>query len=111
MGDTVHKASAAKAQAIFTSATLFEKVYITDIVLGPAAALALSRRNDINLTSYDWWRVALTRQARRALEDMARDMQIARGAEVTQAYRDKATPRPFDDGQTWRRSRHGWGRK
>jgi hypothetical protein len=84
-----------------------EQVYVTNRVLGPAAAVALARRNGVDLSKYDWWRVSLTPQARRALEARARDWQAQRRAEIAQAYQDNAAPKPSYDGNTWRKSRNG----
>jgi hypothetical protein len=69
-------------QQNFRDLYLYQQVYITDLVQGPAAAIAFARRARVDLQKSDWWRVALTKQAPRALEDEARTAQIERAGEV-----------------------------
>jgi hypothetical protein len=85
-----------------------EQVYVTDRVLGPAAAVALARCNGVDLNSYDWWRVSLTPQARRALEARARDWQAQRRAE----YRAISVTEQSDrfEATSLRRAKTGWRR-
>jgi hypothetical protein len=73
--------SIAATQLSFTLLPLYQQVFVTDLVLGPAAAIALARHGGVDLVAYDWWRVQLTPQAKRALEAQARSQMIARAEE------------------------------
>jgi hypothetical protein len=92
----------AATQLSFTSLTLYQQVYVADLVLGPAAAITLARKAGVDLQKYDWWRVQLTPQAKRALEAQARSQMIARAEEEreTHAARREAT---FDPPKNARR--------
>jgi hypothetical protein len=98
------------AQAVFTDLSLYQQVYITDLLLGPAAAVQLARRQQVDLARYDWWRIQLTADDKQQLERQARALQVQRGREDTAAYHDRQTHRAFFDGITWRKARGGPGR-
>jgi hypothetical protein len=49
-----------RAQESFTALPIYQQIYIADLVLGPAAAVTLARRHNVDLVRYDWWSVALT---------------------------------------------------
>jgi hypothetical protein len=108
-----HNTDAKAAQAVvFTALPLYQQIFITDIVLGPAAAVALARRNAVDLNQYDWWRAALTPQARRALEAQARQVQRGRKAEAL-AITQAAQASPYVDwfnGTTRHKARNPMGR-
>jgi hypothetical protein len=76
---------ALSAQQSFTGLPLYQQIYVTDLVLGPAAAIRFARANGVDLVKYDWWRVQLTAPARRALEAQARSQMIKRSEEERDA--------------------------
>jgi hypothetical protein len=100
---------AVRGQQVFTDLPLYQQVYVTDLVLGPAAAVRLARRTGVDLARYDWWRVALTPQAKRALEAQARDAQRQRKAEAS-AAREAKRDRPVFDATPYHKARNALGR-
>jgi hypothetical protein len=79
--DELSSTTADRGQEVFTDLPLYQQIYVTDLVLGPAAAVTLARRLKVDLKKYDGWRVSLTPQAKRALEAQARALMIKRAEE------------------------------
>jgi hypothetical protein len=98
--------SGTASQQVFTDLPLYQQIYITDLVLGPAAAVTLARRLRVDLQKFEWWRVSLTPQVKRALEDQARDEQWRRKVEVNAACEGKRAG-PIFDATTRRKARGG----
>jgi hypothetical protein len=94
----------------FTALPHFQQVYITDLVLGPAAAVTLARRHRVDLARCDWWRLSLTPQAKRKLEDQARDVQRCRKAEAAAARANAKAPKPIFDATPRHKARNALGR-
>jgi hypothetical protein len=104
-----HSTSASNAQAVvFTRLPLYQQIYVTDLVLGPAAAVILARKAGVDLARYDWWRVSLTPADRLELKGQAKTWQAQRAAEArAQAVRpdgDRFSATP------WRKARNALGR-
>jgi hypothetical protein len=102
--------NAESAQPSFTGLPLYQQIYVTDLVLGPAAAIAFARKVQVDLQKYEWWRVGLTLQARRALEDQARAVQRCRKAEAAAARSNAKAPKPIFDATPRHKARNALGR-
>jgi hypothetical protein len=105
----VHSSSTniAATQVAFTSLPLYQQVYVADLVLGPAAAIAVARKAGVDLQKFDWWRIQLTPQARRQLEDRALEIGRRRKAEANAALAQRRALKPL---ARIPRQKSPWGR-
>jgi hypothetical protein len=99
-----------EVELVASPLSISEQVYVTDLVLGPAAAITFARKAGIDLQKYEWWRVALTPQAKRALEYKARGMQIERARAERDARANGQRDKPTFDATPYRKARNALGR-